>query len=570
MMKIKQIKQEIKRLTRINNYYVFLRLISFILMLIALYLGVNQHQNYYFLMLITLFLFILFVINNQHNNNQLQHQKYLLQTYLDNDARKNDTWKTFKDDGSDMIQEDQYTCIDLDLLGPNSLFQYLSIAKTTLGRKNLAKSFLEVEDKQQILKKQAMIEELSQNEDLIMNLIAYLKAIKFNKKQEFNFEPIKLTSIFIEIIWILFVILHIISLIYMFVFNGHYAYSLIAYVGLLSLSLLMQLKHNHLFHSYCQLYEDVKVYDQFFKQIVNHSFKDDELIKLQEKAKKCYQASKALNQFLWLIHSRNNLIFYLLANGFLGIDLFIVRLLHHWYQQYITDFKQHYEVIAQYEILISYANLANVKKQTCIPTISDDIHLEFNDLYHPLINENKVQANSFNSNHNVIMISGSNMSGKTTFMRTIGINLVLFLNGARICASSANFSLFHIYTSIKINDNLSEGISTFYQEILRMKQIVEKSKIKQPTLILIDEIFKGTNYDDRILCSKTIIDLLHQDHLITMITTHDFALCEIDYVDNYHFNQTFDDQKMIFDYQIKKGINKNSNALALLHMVGID
>lgn len=158
-------------------------------------------------------------------------------------------------------------------------------------------------------------------------------------------------------------------------------------------------------------------------------------------------------------------------------------------------------------------------------------------MYHPLIEEKRAVANSFDADNKTYIITGSNMSGKTTFLRTIGINMILFHAGAPLCAVSGSATSMNLYTSMRVQDNVSEGISTFYAEILRIKDMMLASEKKEKMLVLVDEIFKGTNSADRIVCAKTALEKLHLPWIITFVSTHDFELCDMDKTmnaENYH------------------------------------
>ena len=160
------------------------------------------------------------------------------------------------------------------------------------------------------------------------------------------------------------------------------------------------------------------------------------------------------------------------------------------------------------------------------------------------------------------------MSGKTTFLRTIGIAQILYNANGLIPAKSFSTNHLDIYTSLRANDMLEEGISTFYAEILRMKKINEAIK-KGPCLVLIDEIFKGTNLNERLEASFKIIEKLNNNSILFIISTHDLEITEAKGIINYHFNEYYKDDKIYFDYIIKEGKSNTSNALYLLKMADI-
>ena len=166
------------------------------------------------------------------------------------------------------------------------------------------------------------------------------------------------------------------------------------------------------------------------------------------------------------------------------------------------------------------------------------------------------------------MITGSNMSGKTTFMRTIALNLILAYAGGFVFAKNMSCFPMHIMTSMRVKDNVEEGISTFYGELLRIKEMIEYSHKKQPMICFIDEIFKGTNSLDRIAGAKATIEKLSLPYAYTFLTTHDLELGQLK-KQNYHFDEYYEDEHIYFDYKIKKGISKSSNGQFLLKQVGI-
>ena len=161
------------------------------------------------------------------------------------------------------------------------------------------------------------------------------------------------------------------------------------------------------------------------------------------------------------------------------------------------------------------------------------------------------------------------MSGKTTFMRSIGINYLLFKAGGYVVAKEFEASTYKLFTSMKVSDDVSDGISTFYAEILRVKAIIEYAKTGSNMLVLIDEIFKGTNTKDRLVGAEAVVKHLRRSGIKSIITTHDMELCFVEGVCNYHFLEHYEDDKILFDYKIHDGISTTRNAIYLLKLSGI-
>ena len=165
------------------------------------------------------------------------------------------------------------------------------------------------------------------------------------------------------------------------------------------------------------------------------------------------------------------------------------------------------------------------------------------------------------------------MSGKTTFLRTLGINLVLAYSGGPVYANKMSCPVLDIFTSMRVTDDLEKGISTFYAELLRIKEIINGAKENKNMIFFIDEIFKGTNSVDRILGAKNVIANLNKLGVIGVITTHDLELCALDKysrIKNYNFSEQYKDNKIHFDYKIRLGKSTSTNAKYLMKLVGIE
>jgi DNA mismatch repair ATPase MutS len=309
-------------------------------------------------------------------------------------------------------------------------------------------------------------------------------------------------------------------------------------------------------------YELSKAYLNVSKTILNLDYDDPYYNSLKETINSNIKPLKNMEGLYLTLSSRRNLIFNLLLNIF-AYDFFL-SLVYNFKVKKVTDLTNLFESVAKIEVIASFAIIGIDNEIYSIP--EEDNNIEAKDIYHPLV-KNCV-SNDFKLEGGVIL-TGSNMSGKTTFMRTIGINQVLFNAGGLVCAKSFKSLYLPIYTSLRANDMLKEGISTFYAEILRMKKANEGIK-EGKSLILIDEIFKGTNAYERISASFKVIDKFNEYKALFIISSHDFELCEAKNILNYHFSEYYnDDNKIAFDYKIKEGKCETKNALYLLKMANI-
>ena len=259
---------------------------------------------------------------------------------------------------------------------------------------------------------------------------------------------------------------------------------------------------------------------------------------------------------------RKNIVFNIVTNLIFSFDFFII-VIYNKLSKNSQKLDELFDSVGIIEVVLSFLNLI-IDQNTytrCITTKE----LKIVDGIHPLINN--CIPNSIIIDGGIIL-TGSNMSGKTTFMRMVGVNQIL--KNACGIALAKEFSSPNILvnTSLRINDLLQEGISTFYAEILRMKKIntsIKKGKI----LVLVDEIFKGTNHDERIEAAFKLIEKLNELGIYFIISTHDFELSKAKNIKNYHFAEDYIKDKLYFDYKIKEGVSKSKNAMYLLHLADI-
>ena len=194
---------------------------------------------------------------------------------------------------------------------------------------------------------------------------------------------------------------------------------------------------------------------------------------------------------------------------------------------------------------------------------------------HPLLGTSVCNDLAMEKGSGILLITGSNMSGKSTLLRTVGINLVLAYAGAPVFAERFNCSLLRIYTCMRVSDNLGENIYSFYAELLLIKQIVSASNSEGKIFFLLDEIFKGTNSQDRHAGAKALIRQLSKVGAMGLVSTHDLELGDMEResdrrIRNYHFREYYKNDEIHFDYKLRSGISTTRNAMYLIKMAGID
>ena len=280
------------------------------------------------------------------------------------------------------------------------------------------------------------------------------------------------------------------------------------------------------------------------------------------------------NQFLWLI-----------VNALIPWDIYVAIQLNRHKALIATLLPTWLETWFELEALCSLANFAYLNPAYVLPDVApvtsttdttDGKLFCAQGLGHPLIVEEKRVVNDFalNTLGEIVIITGSNMSGKSTFLRTLGINLCLAYAGGPVNALSFKASLFKLYTCIKVSDSVTDGYSYFYAEVKRLKGLLDELKRDElPLFFLIDEIFKGTNNRERLIGSRAYIKALVGQNCLGTISTHDLELVkiadELPNIHNYHFREEVVDGQMVFDYKLRSGPCPTTNALKIMQMEGL-
>jgi hypothetical protein len=268
----------------------------------------------------------------------------------------------------------------------------------------------------------------------------------------------------------------------------------------------------------------------------------------------------------------------------------VIRPLVLWQEQLAISFEkwragcgpyvgQWIQAVAEFETLSSFAAIAFERPAWTMPQLSSSTDAKFEAvaLNHPLLPAAVSVPNdlALNRDHRMLIVSGSNMSGKSTLLRAVGLNSVLAWAGGPVAAASLSISQLQIGASIRITDSLQDHRSRFFAEITKIRQIVDLTRTGQPILFLLDELLSGTNSHDRRIGAAGIVKELLRSNSIGLITTHDLALANIQQdvsagVANVHFEDHMNGTEMLFDYKLKPGVVARSNAIELMRAVGLD
>ena len=512
----------------------------------------------------------------------LNAQKSVLKRYLD---RYDNSWYQFKDDGGEYLDESFTNGIDLDIFGERSLFQYINIAHTMHGRDLLAEA-LKGKFMNDLAARQECVAELAEDLEGAVQLETaaqkalgeklgerkYVEKFLLSLRRQDDNMTVKNALSFVLPVTTLIAIVGA----FWGVIDAKAAVILIMLQLFLSLNASAQVKEK--LDMLYEMYRPLEAYSQLVKVLGQKKFKSpylqEEIAKLQNKGG-AQEGLRKLSQISGMLKMQNSLL-YLPLCGLLMWNYHSLRLFNNWCEKYAKETEKWLEVIGNFEALYSLAVIKYVKKNSVLPEITESRapYLKMENAVHPLLKESQAVANSFAIDGGLAVITGSNMSGKTTFLRTIGVNLTLAYAGGFVCAEKFSAAKMRLMTSMRISDDVSRGISTFYGELLRIKGMVEYAKMRRPMLALIDEIFKGTNSADRIIGAEATLKTLNKPWGLTLVSTHDFELCDLAnqndvHGKNYHFEEHYVEGKLKFDYTIKPDRCHTSNAQALMRLVGI-
>jgi len=582
--KIDEVEKEVERLKKQSNILAVLRLLFICLSIINLLIGYFQKKSMlYLLAAVCFFVFMILIVKHDRVKEKKQIKEAFLHIYKQHSLRMNGKWQNFVDDGKEFLNDNDYRSLDLDLLGQHSLYQMMNIAFTKKGKQRFADVLTQCDHYQNvIIQRQEAVRELASLPEFVYQLEAY--GYLLDQKYESIIDDFVLQTSLLKLrkrpLYIFMItLITLLSLTLTIIQIGYPHTYLITEIGVvlqLCVALIFMMKHNSLFEPITKLNQSLQSYSYIFQIIHETTFRSAYLQSLQSQITQDGLALKAMKQLSYLsqrMQYRHNIFAFFILNAFGLYDLWIYNQYVDWLQTYHKDIQKWFDSLADLEALMSLSVLKIDHYDVIIPDIveQEKLELSFKDIRHPLIDKQKVIGNDFDLLRQINIITGSNMSGKTTFMRSISLNLVLAYAGGYVFAKELKCSYMHILTSMRVKDNVEEGVSTFYGELLRIKEMISYSQKQQPMICFIDEIFKGTNSLDRIAGAKGALQKLSLSHCLVFLTTHDFELCQIDHIlcQNYHFNEYYKDNEIYFDYLLQQGQSHTTNGQFLLKQLGI-
>jgi ABC-type lipoprotein export system ATPase subunit len=487
-----------------------------------------------------------------------------------------------RDSGLQFQDPKHFYSLDIDLFGRGSFFQFMN--RTTINEGGLKLSnALKANNIEGIKSRQDAIKELSSKpqwrqfysatsnlvtvETPAKKIIGWLETHQVFLPKMMRWFPIVFAA--------LSVLIFILTYFGVITYQATIGYWLLIGLGVTGVYLK---KINVLASNTDKVRDTFRQYAHLLFLIENETFLSKLLIQKQKQIqagdKKASDIFKSFSKHLDALDNRNNLIGSIFGNGLFLTDLKNSYHIEKWIQKYGDKVADWFEVVSFFDAYNSLGNYAYNHDSFVFPDIMvEGAVLKSEGLGHPLLQKTKrVDSDLIIENEQFFIVTGANMAGKSTFLRTVSLHIVMANVGLPVCAKSSQYAPVKLITSMRTSDSLTDDSSYFFSELTRLKYIVDAIK-KEPYFIILDEILKGTNSTDKAIGSRKFVEKLVASNATGIIATHDLSLCEIESkleeVKNYYFDAEIIDDELHFDYTLKQGICQNMNASFLLKKMNI-
>lgn len=558
-----------------------LRLIVFALIILSVYQLWGNFRIVGLVLFIGITLFILLI----HLFSNLKYQKQKLEALIEinqTELKANRSTFHFFANGENYQNDQHAFSQDTDLFGEKSFFQYLNRTELPEGDKCLANKLQEnhikgIPDKQELVSELAQKidfrqefaahAKLTQADEEVGHILSWIANYKSFVPQFMKWFTLLFSGVSILVIALFF--LEILSLsqflLWFFIGVGISGYFL-KKVNALS---KFAGKAQSLFQQYAKLLELIEQTEFSSKngKAIQAKFEDDQI-----------KFSAYLNDFskhIDALEQRNNMLLGLVFNGFLLWDLQQSHKIESWLKNHTIKVESAFELIAEFDALCSLGNFSFNHPDYVFPQIDEDAkaQLQVEAAIHPLLETQTAVANDFSlQTENFVILTGANMAGKSTFLRTLALQIIMANMGLPVRAKSCVYRPIKLITSMRTSDSLADESSYFYAELTRLKQIVDTLQ-KEPYFVILDEILKGTNSQDKAIGAQKFVKRLLNEKAVGIIATHDLSLCtladEFSSIQNYYFDAEIINDELHFDYCLKNGICQNMNASFLLEKMGL-
>jgi len=584
--RLKERRETSARLDQLNRRIAALRLVLFLGTAVLCWFVLIRTSLSSWWLIVPLVLFVVLVTSHEYVRRQLRRLERAVAFYERGLARLENRWGGAGEEGLRFLDETHPYAVDLDLFGRESLFELLCSARTRAGEETLAAWLKTPAEPDEIRALQTAVQELRTSLDLREELALLGTDVRAGVQPDaltgWAVSPPLLEYGVIRILAAVLAGATLISLIWWLLFGGEKAVFGFLASAELCLALYLRRPVRRVVDAVDGPCRDLALLSQVLKRLERENFSSPRLLELRRQIEtegKLPSSQIAhLNRLIVLLDSRRNQIFAPLAILLLwGTQLAFS--IEAWRLKSGPAVPRWLAAVGEIEALSSFAGYSYEHPRDIFPEIEDQKSACFDGkaLGHPLIAEDRCVRNDvkLQDSPQVLLVSGSNMSGKSTLLRSVGSNAVLALAGAPVRAERLRISPLAVGASIRIVDSLQTGISRFYSEITRLRQLVDLTEGPRPLLFLLDELLHGTNSHDRRIGAEAVVKDFVRRGAVGLLTTHDLALAHIADVlspraANVHFQDHIEDGRIVFDYCLRPGIVTKSNALELMRSVGLE
>ncbi len=561
------------------------RLISFLLIFI-LYFTLYRYSHLLAILasVSSLVLFGRLIIRYTHTERQKNYAKHLAEiNALELRALEGDNSQY--EDGHEFVDRDHPNSYDLDLFGHASVFQFINRTTSVPGARLLAGWLSSPAEINEIKPRQDAVQELNPqiewrqrfmtlghfNRKTLNNpgeLVAWTQSENlFRKKKRIKLITLGLSGLSLGVI--IMVILA-------------WPAALLLVVALINAMVYFRQgkKINSIHQQVSKSAGLIQTYAEMISAIEQNEFKTDKLTSLQKIFRTDPTASDSIKELSKLVNrldTRLNILVSIPLNLFFFWDIHYCLALEKWKVRHADEINRWLAAMAEFEVLNSLANMAFNNPEWVMPEIVPGFFtFRAENMGHMLIPRERRILNNLRieKENSILIVTGSNMSGKSTFLRTCGVNAVVALAGGPVCATSFTISHVHIHSSMRISDSLEDNTSSFYAELKRLASIIRHAEADPRVFLLLDEILRGTNSNDRYTGSVALIRQLSDYGTVAIVATHDLKLAEMQktipgHIENYHFDVKVEGEELYFDYKLTPGICTSLNASILMKKMGI-
>ncbi|MCF8230686.1 MAG: hypothetical protein K9J27_00750 [Bacteroidales bacterium] len=585
--KQEETNQLLTRLQKTSKRQSLLRVLFFLLAVVALYVLVEPQPIGAGVLSAFFFGLLIFIARRHHSTqNKIKRAKMLKSlTVKELKAMEGD----FEDfiNGLTHLDKNHPYAFDLDIFGEGSLFQRLNRTFSDRGSAMLAQRLTDPFKNAATIKKvQQGVKELSSKPQWMLdfrtvgelisgdsekqNLISFFKT----SYPQFRNNTIKYLLFALPALTLVMIALTVAGIVS---FSLFVLYVLVFPIGVTAMYLnTITLIHNKLGKQTKKLQQ----YRMLLEYLETEKWKSEQMQQFQHSTqsggKKASVTIQSLSAILEQIDYRLNLIAGIIMNVLFLWDIRMVRKLEFWKEQHAAQVERYLHVINEVEVIVSQATFYYNHPGYAFPEPTEQVLIQATNAGHPFINSRKRVDNpvDYTAWGEFKVITGGNMAGKSTYLRTIGINLILAMSGNPVCAGSFRFSPMTLVTSIRSDDSLQENESLFYAELKKLRDIIQRLESGEKLFLLLDEILKGTNSEDKRKGSLALLRQLLRYKTSGAIATHDLAVGGLagefpEFIQNYCFEIEIDEKALHFDYKLRKGVARNLNATFLMKRMGI-